>query len=328
MAALSFMLECVAVAALIGTVTSLLVVGSWLTVRPLVARAGPSARAEVAFVLGLLPALAAIGATIAAALPPLLSAVGLAADHCPSHLHHLHLCITHSGGIRPALAAIGSLSLASFVARAGWFGYSQLQLRRTLAGLLRLASSSDSSRPVVQIPGAPRFCHAVGLFRGRILLSVGLLERLPSDQLRSALAHERAHLLRRDPLANLLLSMAGLFQPPGLSAILSRAYRNAAEEACDDHAASLVGDGSLVAEALVAVAAIQRGAALGEAAPAFGEQLLENRVRRLLSGSLSKPRGSLALKIGGIAASIVLLSALVQAPFLHHAVETVLHQLF
>lgn len=323
-ALLSFVLECGAVAAAIATLASIAILVTWSPLRPVIARGSPSARAEAAFIFGVAPAILAIAGTAAAALPPILAAFGWAKDHCPHHLHHLHLCLVHSGGLRPTLATIGAFSLAAFVVRAAALAHAQLHMKRTLDGLVRLASTTGS---LLEIPGEPRLCHAIGFFRGRILISRRLRALLDPDQLRSALAHERAHLERRDPMAHLVLSIAALFHPPGLSTICSRAYRSAAEEACDDRAASIVGDRALVADALVAVAALQRGSSLGGSVPAFGE-LLEGRVRRLLSDACARSRPSHALSMGAVMSAVVLASALLESSKLHHAVETLLHQLF
>lgn len=322
-AVLSFVLECAAVAVAIATLASIGVAVGWMAFRPLAVRS-PTARAEAAFTFAILPALLAVAGTAAAGLPPILAALGLAKDHCTHHLHHLHLCLIHSAGLRPALATIGAFSIAAFVVRTAALVHAQLEMKRTIDGLVRLASVTAD---LLEVPGEPRLCHAIGLFRGRILLSRSMRAHLGPDHLRSALAHETAHLRRRDPLANLLLSIAGLFQVPGLSTMFSRAYRNAAEEACDDHAALIVGDRSLVAEALVSVAALQRGSNLGWSVPAFGE-LLEGRVRRLLDGRCASWRSSHALSIGALVSTVIVAAALAQSAALHHTIETILHHAF
>jgi Zn-dependent protease with chaperone function len=123
--------------------------------------------------------------------------------------------------------------------------------------LERLGRERPGRFPVFVVPGT-KMCHATGLLRRRIMLSSDLAARLSPEELTSALAHEEAHLCRRDPLARLVLAVAGLFVPPPLAAFFRRRHGQAAEEACDAVAADRVGDGATVAAALVRVAALQR----------------------------------------------------------------------
>jgi len=328
-AALSFLLECAAIAALLATGASLLVLAVSAVLVPVASRASPSLRADLAFLGGVLPAAAAIAGTLSAAAPPIASALGLATDHCQTHGHHLHLCFVHSAGLRPAIATLGAFSLATFVFRGCSVLSRFLAMRRRLLQLQRLGSIVSGELPVVAVPGPPRMCHATGLLRGRILLSSSLAEGLGPGEVRCALAHEEAHLRRRDPLANLLMSLAGLFVPTPGSRLLQRAYRSAAAEACDADAAAAVGDPALVAEALVKVAAVQRGPwQPAETVPAFGELALERRVRLLLARTGIRSRPTHALLVGVATSLAIALPLLVEAASFHHAVETVLHRLF
>ncbi|WP_257455272.1 M56 family metallopeptidase [Archangium lipolyticum] len=328
MAALAFLLECSATAALIGMAVSLLV---WPALRLLQGQAlqrVPALRADLAFVLGTLPALASLGVVAAAAAPPFAAALGLAADHCLGHGHHVHLCFLHSAHVRPVLATVGAFSLAVFLFRAGETVLRLLRMRARLSALESLGTRRPGRFPIVAVPGAPRLCHAVGLVRRRILLSASLAESLTPAELRSALAHEEAHLRRRDPLLGVLLGVAGLFAAPFLSRACAAAHQMAAEEACDAEAAAAVGDGGLVAGALVKVAALQqRLSHVTGDAPAFGALALERRVRLLLDEA-ARATTAHALRVTGAVALATGLLSLAHSAFLHHAVETALHILF
>ncbi len=81
----------------------------------------------------------------------------------------------------------------------------------------------------------------------------------------------------------------------------------------------------MVAEALVKMAALQRGIREATAVPAFGKLALETRVRALLDGEALQSSASRALLLGVGAAVAVLTLALLHTAFLHHAVETALH---
>ncbi|WP_309891279.1 M56 family metallopeptidase [Archangium sp.] len=328
MAALAFLLECAATAALIGLTVSLLVWPVLLVLRGRALRRVPALRADLAFVLGTLPALASMGVVAAAAAPALAAALGLAADHCLGHGHHVHLCFLHSTHVRPLLAAVGAFSLAVFLFRAGGIVLRVLRMRARLSALESLGTPRPGLFPIVAIPGAPRLCHAAGFVRGRILLSASLEASLSPTELRSALAHEEAHLRRRDPLLGLLLGVAGLFAAPFLARACAAVYQTAAEEACDAEAAATMGDGGLVAGALVKVATLQRKLSnVAADAPAFGALALERRVRLLLDGE-ARATTARALRVAGAVALAAGLLVLAHTAFLHHAVETALHLLF
>ncbi|WP_338870896.1 M56 family metallopeptidase [Myxococcus stipitatus] len=322
-AVLGFILECAAVAAVVGAVASLWVaamVGAWTR-----HGAWPALRADGAFVLGILPAVVALAAVAATAAPALSAVVGWGQDHCGGHDHHLHLCFLHSSGGRPVLAVAGAAALAMFVFRAGGLVWRILHTRSRLAALEALGSPRTGPFPVVVVPGAPRVCHAAGVLRRRVLVSGSLEEVLTAEQLQGVLAHEEAHLRRQDPLASLLLCASGLFVPPPLARRFLARYQLAAEQACDAEAVHVVGDGAVMAEALVKMAALQRGAREAAAVPAFGQLALEARVRALLGDEPLQARASRALLLGAGVAAGVLTLALLHAGFLHHAVETALH---
>ncbi|MBI4819650.1 MAG: M56 family metallopeptidase [Deltaproteobacteria bacterium] len=317
-----FVLECVAIAVLIGACASIASIMLW----PALGRVLPSAawRADAAFVLGTMPAVLSVIGTAAAAAPPISSALGYGVDHCPTHGHHLHLCLVHSSA---SLAPAGALLSCWLLLRTLSLARRLVATSRDLGALQRLGERSSKSL-VICVPGSPRICHAVGFVRGRILLSTSLARALPPHHLACALAHERAHLRRRDPLTSLLLSVAGLVQLPGVSGALARAFRVAAEEACDDFAAREVGDPVRVAEALVAVAELQRAQpGFDEAVHAFGEHALERRIRRLLHGRgrAGRARG---LALAMLASGACALLATRHTSALHHLVETALKSPF
>ena len=324
-AALAFLLECSAVAASVGVLTSLWVGAAFLLPWRSALRLRPSLRADGAFVLGTLPALTALAVVAAAAAPSLSAVFGWSPDHCLGHGHHLHLCIVHASGLRPVLAVVGAVALATFSFRAGGFVWRVLRTRARLVVLERLGSQRPGAFPVVAVPGAPRLCHAAGVFRRRVFMSASMEEALAPQELRGALAHEEAHLRRRDPLAALLLALAGLFVPPPLARVFLAAYQTAAEEACDAEAVHVVGDGTVVAGALVKMAALQRRASSVEGIQAFGRWALEQRVRHLLAQEARPVVPSRSFLFATAACVGVFVTALSHAAFLHHAVETILH---
>ena len=167
MTALAFALECAAVIGLVGLCVSAAV---WPPLRGL---ASPrwsklaALRADLAFLLGSLPAVMGTTAVAAAAAPSIRALLAGTADHCATHSHHLHLCLVHSGGIRPSLAAIGALFSAVFAFRA----WARLEAWREERSLLRaleaMGRRSGDEFPVVAVPGSPWLCHATGIVRPR-----------------------------------------------------------------------------------------------------------------------------------------------------------------
>jgi beta-lactamase regulating signal transducer with metallopeptidase domain len=102
---------------------------------------------------------------------------------------------------------------------------------------------------------------------------------MPPAELAAALAHEHAHVRRRDPLAVALLRVAGLFVPSPCARRAERDFRAAAEEAADAAAAYAVGDGRVVASALVRLTRIS----LRAPALAAADRGVERRVEALLA---------------------------------------------
>jgi Zn-dependent protease with chaperone function len=326
---LAFVLECAATAALISATAWLGMVVTLGVLRPIARYVRPALRADCAFLGAFLPAVLAVAGMLSAAVPPLASVLGWVADHCNGHTHHAHLCLLHPSAPRPALAALGAFTIAAVVLRASALVQRLLQAQQSALELERLGERMLDSYPVIALPGAPRLCHAVGFVRRRILLSRALVQRLSGTQLECALAHERAHLQRWDGLANLLMSTAALVLPPFAVRPFRSAYRRAAEEDCDARAATAVGDGAAVADALVAVAAIQQRPWLREDAfGVWGEHPLEMRVRRLL-GPLQRSVGpAYGVPIGASLSAGIFACAFAYATFFHHAVETALDLLF
>jgi Zn-dependent protease with chaperone function len=327
--ALAFVLDCAAIAAWIATLSWLLMLLGLLLVRPLARWAPPSVRADAAFLGGFLPAVLALAGMLSAAVPPLASALGWAADHCDGHTHHWHLCLIHPAAMRPAMATLGAFMMAAVLLRASVLVQRLLETQRSASALERLGQRKDGRFPIIELPGAPRLCHAAGFVRRRILVSSALVQRLDGTQLHCALAHERAHLQRWDGLANLLMSMASVLLPPFAMSVFQRAYRRAAEEDCDDRAAREVGSGTTVAQALLSVAALQRHPWQREDAfGVWGEHPLETRVRRLLVPTRRTGGRAYAVPLGASLTVGIFACALAHATFFHHAVETALDLVF
>jgi len=143
----------------------------------------------------------------------------------------------------------------------------------------------------------------VGLARPVVWLPLSLLTRLPADQVEAILAHELAHIARRDWLWNGLQCVVEtlLFFHPAVW-WLGRRIRHEREQACDDLAASACGDPIALAEALATLEADRCAPELALAAR--GGPLLR-RVTRLV-GPRAPKRGWIA-SAGAAAAAVAML---------------------
>ena len=152
-----------------------------------------------------------------------------------------------------------------------------LSRRASLAPVPRLTESDDLGSAI-----------ALGVGTGReICVPVRALHELDEEELRALLGHEVAHHLRGDPIRLAVLNIfqaVFFFQP--LFRLAAREIRCAAEELCDDWAASQVDDRFAMASCLTEVAGWVIGRDRRTPVPCIGRHRsqLEQRVRRLMSG--------------------------------------------
>ncbi len=164
---------------------------------------------------------------------------------------------------------------------------------RALAALSRRASLA----PVPRLTESDNLGSAVALGAGtgrEICVPVRALHELDEEELRALLGHEVAHHLRGDPIRLAILNVLQavfFFQP--LIRLAAREIRSAAEELCDDWAASQVDDRFAMASCLAEVAGWVVRRDRRTPVPCIGRRRsqLERRVRRLMAGHGS-PRAS------------------------------------
>ncbi|MDB5703319.1 MAG: Peptidase BlaR1 [Sphingomonas bacterium] len=136
---------------------------------------------------------------------------------------------------------------------------------------------------------------AARLLRPAIWLPLSLLTRAPADQIEALLAHELAHIARKDWLWNgvQFVIESLLFFHPAMW-WLGRRIRQEREHAGDDLAVAACGDAIALAEALVALER-ERHSSPRLVLAANGGSLM-HRITRLLSGPPSRGRwGALAI---------------------------------
>jgi len=123
----------------------------------------------------------------------------------------------------------------------------------------------------------------IGHFKPLILFPVGILSGLPHDQVEALLAHELAHILRKDYLVNIMQNVIDIFYffHPGVRWV-SAYVRAERENCCDDITVSISGDSINFVRALTSIDGCA-GKEINPALAAAGKRAtLFGRVKRLL----------------------------------------------
>ena len=190
---------------------------------------------------------------------------------------------------------------------AGWLAGALLALARLVTSFVRLerllarAEPIDDAKLCTDVTAlaiqaditAPRLASLDDLAspiatRGRrVLLPRWAIELLDREQLRAMLAHETAHIARRDPAWKFLIATwCALFWFVPLAPLARRRLDEIAELACDAWAARHLGDGRSLAECLAECAERRVGGFDSDLAPAMAsrESPLLQRIDRLIAG--------------------------------------------
>ncbi len=114
------------------------------------------------------------------------------------------------------------------------------------ASLAAAAADVGLTRHLVVLPNERPLATTVGLLHPVVVVSGGLARCLDAQELRAVLAHEQAHLRRRDPL-RLVLAKATAFALGGITGTenLPQAAHLEAELAADAQAVRVAGDTAL-----------------------------------------------------------------------------------
>jgi len=203
----------------------------------------------------------------------------------------------------PVLTGVAIIYGAFLLAQVARFLWGLLRIRSIVSRameccdsrVLRLSERFTDGRSAVRILGAAdvQMPFAVGVLRPAIILPVSLVEQAQDNELVVVLAHEFAHIQRRDWVWNLVLLLISLpvsFHP--CVALMRRKVEAAREAACDELAAGCVDSASSYARALLdlagrlaqpqpSLAAAYKGAALG----VLDGSTLGDRIRRLMDRS-------------------------------------------
>src|SRR3984957_6783124 len=164
------------------------------------------------------------------------------------------------GRLSPWLAVGWLFGIAFFSGRLLYSGYERRRLRRCpclpdggTSDLLARLRVKMGLRQTVRLIVTDRVSEPLtfGLLKAVVLLPLHYVSQVPAGQLELILAHELAHIGRRDYLVNLCQSVCDavfFFNP--FFRVLSGIVRNEREYCCDDLATGVGGDARLMAVAL------------------------------------------------------------------------------
>jgi beta-lactamase regulating signal transducer with metallopeptidase domain len=211
-------------------------------------------------------------------------------------------------------AAVGAVRAAYFLARMRGFAAS-IQAAAVPAGF------ELEGVPVYRISAKQPLCFTMGVVRPGVYFSDPLREALSARDFEAVLAHEAAHVRRRDPALRTLLFLFFVLLPLPGSRLLMAQWEQAAERQCDAEAAAHIGSGTDVAAALIRVAQANTLAPAIPAGPCFAvvDDDIEGRVHALLSCNC-RPRSSVPALVGA-----TLLGLLVTSLWISHVVEFFAH---
>lgn len=282
----------------------------------------PRARHRALVGLASLPLVAGGTLLLAASLPSIVALFAPAFDHCAAHDDaHAHLCFRHvpHHGIHTALLLL-LVFVSTYVFLRAVFASMTLVRASRLWDALAATGEWRADLEVTVLAAAQPLCVAAGLLRPRVLISRGLLASLSEAERTVVLAHERAHVRRRDALVASGVRALGTLHLPFVARWLVRELEIAAEQACDEEAAG-VSDRLGVASTILAVErAVQASALALPGAVAFGQRGVERRVEALLADPA--PRRS--LRVPAMITVIVICALLTSSGELHHLTESLL----
>jgi len=180
-------------------------------------------------------------AVLLTAISLLMPAIGLISPHLERIRPHLcwrSLAQAPDAPWHFHIASLLALGLIAFaILRLLWRWVSSRRVEKRAHQMPDMTSSDSFITAVAE--GA--FSFTVGLREGVVVISKDLVEMLSPQQLRALLAHERAHIARRDNLWHLIIELAAtLALPSPFGFIYARHWRAAAEADCDSRAAEVV----------------------------------------------------------------------------------------
>lgn len=219
-----------------------------------------------------------IGSTLA---PGAIGALVQVGEACLTHGRegHHHLCSVHAPHAAGWIIAFGLLAPAALV--------TLVQAIRTrkewrLVKTLNALSRPSSFGPDVRLLDQPEpVAMTLGWRTPTILLSTGLVKGIPASSVDVIIAHERAHVARRDTWFSIFDRFAATLLPRRSAQALTAQILLAREQACDAVAARVGGGQQAVADALTHI--LELGAPVVHREDCTSTEPLRLRIEHLLN---------------------------------------------
>lgn len=204
-----------------------------------------------------------------------------------------------------------------------WFAGAVIGLLRLAMSLHRIAAIRRTATPLSQTDGVPVLASsgltipiAAGIFSPAIVLPSELAGNLTREQLACTMEHELAHLRRGDVTTNLIARVieALLFWNPWVY-FIGRKLVCERECACDDRAASRIGETADYASCLATLARLITTAPTPLLTPsAFGSRnALVNRIERLTAGRSQNDSSLNYIALGATTMLLIAMTLALQA---------------
>lgn len=289
----------------------LLLIAAYPRLRTVIVRLEPSFGSGLLLSLMSVPMVFSLGTTSLLFMPAFESLLVQAHCHfsCESHLPLPASTGLTMAGLFVLAAIIGTI----FVRLAR-----HVRIARNITRQLDTLSAGESTKGFLPLAAEPAVVLTVGWWRNRIYLSDSLVSACTEREVDIILAHERAHVQRKDNLRLTFAQLVTLLLPGRFCSTLMEDLQLLTESACDFSAAEQF-DGLDVAEAIIKVyRLIPERTSHVHGLSVAGEACLEQRVRALLEReTLYRPSRFAMLSL--TCAPIVIAFALVNP--LHHLIE-------
>ena len=218
------------------------------------------------------------------------------------------MTITRSSGAVATWALVALILGLTYVARrlilVGRLGDRQAVPDGRLRNMLSELARDAGLRGTPRLTSTSRISSPIALGISEICVPDTALTDLDVEQQRSLLAHELAHLARRDPVWLGLASLIErVFWIQPLNRVANRQIAKSAEFLCDDWAVYRTGSGVPLARCLAQVAEWIQASPLGVPVAGMAEErsLLVSRVARLVEGVKPSTRSRRGLAVGAAA---------------------------
>ncbi|MDX8388328.1 MAG: M56 family metallopeptidase [Ghiorsea sp.] len=214
----------------------------------------PALRSNVLLTWLIAPALIGVVLTTFTFLPSLLSLLGFSSDHCTIHDGHLHLCLFHPplpmDNITIQVCLVVLLGIVPI--SIGKHIFKLLQTYKVQRSLM-IASKPYVVQGVYVVDWDMPLALSIGIRHMKIFISSQLIQALSPKQLEIVLAHEQAHLNRKDSLRHFIAHTVSFFHFPWLRSNMLMDFDLATEQACDEAAVKKAGNRLNVADTILIV---------------------------------------------------------------------------